>query len=144
MEKETFEKRNAHQMEDDRRPIGGIGAWRRCGASGGKQKELCPPDLALVEPFAEDLVLNGLKGREIAADWRWEERGEQLYLFLGKDRLQRDAACGGSIIGENTSLRFRASSIPLSSPRRTRTRAWSDVLQGYLLLGKGGIDPHLV
>lgn len=123
-------------MEDDRRPIGGIGAWRRGGASGGKQKELCPPDLALVEPFAEDLVLNGLKGREIAADWRWEERGEQLYLFLGKDRLQRDAACGGSIIGENTGLRFHASSIPLSSNRRTRDENTERRTAGLSALGQ--------
>ena len=120
MEKETFQKRSAHQMEHDRRRIGSIGAWRTGGASGGKKKELCPSDLALVEPFTQELVLNGLKGGEVATNWRRDERGEQLYFFFGKDRLQRDAACGGSIIGENTSLRLHASRVPLPSTRRAR------------------------
>ena len=56
-------------MEDDRRRVGSIGAWwHRCSTSRRKQEELRPTDLALVEPFTEELVLNGLKGRQVAAD----------------------------------------------------------------------------
>ena len=75
-------------MEDDRGRVGSIGMRRPCGASSGKQKELGPSDLALVEPLAQDLVLDGLKGRKVAADRRRDERGEKLDLFFGKDRLQ--------------------------------------------------------
>ena len=94
-------------MEDDRRRVGSIGARRRRGASRRKQEELCPSDLALVEPFAQELVLNGLKGRQVAADCRRDESGELLDLLLGKDGLQRNTAGGRSIIGENTRLRLR-------------------------------------
>jgi len=99
-------------MEDDRRRVGSIGAWRhRRRASRRKQEELCPSDLALVEPFTQELVLNGLKGRQVATDRRWDERGEQLYLLFCKDGLQWDTAGGSSIIGENTRLGLRASYI---------------------------------
>src|SRR5260221_3283858 len=91
-------ERSAHQMEDDRGRVGSIGAWRPRGASRRKQKELRPSDLALVEPLAQELVLDGLKGSKVAADRRRDERGEELDLFLGKDRLQWDAACGGSVV----------------------------------------------
>ena len=61
-------------MEDDRRRVGSIGAWRyRRSTSRRKQEELCPTDLSLVEPFTQELVLNGLKGRQVAADWRWDK-----------------------------------------------------------------------
>jgi hypothetical protein len=74
-------------MEDDRRSVRSIRAWCRRGASRRKQEELCPSDLALVEPLAQELILNGLKGRQVAADRRRDERGEQLNLLLGKDGL---------------------------------------------------------
>jgi hypothetical protein len=96
-------------MKDDRCRVGSIRAWRGCGTSRRKQEELCPPNLALVEPFAQEFVLNGLKGRQVAADRRRDERGEQLDFLLGKDGLQWDTAGGCSIIGENTRLRLRAS-----------------------------------
>ena len=95
-------------MKDDRSRVGSIGTWRAGGTSRRKQKELSPSDLALFEPLAQDLVLDGLKGRKVAADRRRDERGEELDLFLGKDRLQWDAACGGSIVGKNTRFRFHA------------------------------------
>jgi hypothetical protein len=57
----------------------------------------------------------------IATDWRRDERGEQLYLFLGKDGLQRNAAGCGRIIRENTSLRFRALRVP-----RTVSASWEE------------------
>ena len=59
-----------------------------------------------MEPFTQELVLNGLKGGQVAADWRWDERGEKRYLLIGKDGLQWDTASGGSIIGENTRFRL--------------------------------------
>ena len=93
-------------MEDDRGRVGSIGVRRPRGTSRRKQKELRPSDLALVEPLAQDLVLDGLKGGKVAADRRRDERGEKLDLFLGKDRLQWDAACGGGVVGKNTRLRF--------------------------------------
>jgi hypothetical protein len=118
----------AHQMEDYRRRVGCIRAGRSSSTSCREQKELCPSDLALVEPFTQDLVLNGLEGGKVAADRRREQGGEQLDLFLRKDGLQWDAAGGGSIIGENTGLRLRASRIPAyqREPRGTRT-------PGYIL-----------
>jgi len=82
----------------------------------------------------------------VAADWRRDERGELLYLFLGKDGLQRDAAGCGCIIRENTSLRFLALGIPSQNRQRELglTITTNYILQGHLLLGKGGIDAHLV
>jgi len=102
-------------MEDDRGRVGSTGARRPCGTSRRKKKELCPSDLSLVEPLAQELVLDGLKGSKVAADRGRDERGEKLDLFLGKDRLQWDAACGGSIVGKNARFRFHTWKIPLSS-----------------------------
>ena len=132
-------------MEDDRGRVGSIGAWRPRGTSRRKQKELCPSDLSLVEPLAQELVLDGLKGSKVAADWGRDESGEKLDLFLGKDRLQWDTACGGSIVGKNTRFRFHTCKVPLSSaPGVADGNTENDVLHCYLLLGKGGIDPHLI
>ena len=46
------------------------------------------------------------------ADGRGNERGEYLYLFFGKDGLQRDTAGSRGIIGENTCPCFRALRVP--------------------------------
>ena len=106
MEKRSVFVKRAHQMEDDRGRVGSVGGWRPRGTSRRKQKELRPSDLALVEPFAQELVLDGLEGSKVAADRRRDERGEKLDVFLGKDRLKWDAACGGSVVGKNTRFRF--------------------------------------
>jgi hypothetical protein len=111
-------------MEDDRCRIGSIGARCRCGTSRRKQEELCPSDLALIEPFTQEIVLDGLKRRQVAADRRRDERGEQLYLLLGKDGLQRDAASGCSIVGENPRLRLRTSRKYLISARAAGGREY--------------------
>lgn len=76
VEWETKRSRIAHQMEDDRRYVGCIRAWRRCRTPCGEQEEFCPSNLAFVEPFAQELVLNGLKRSKVAANWRRDERGE--------------------------------------------------------------------
>ena len=61
-------KCNTHQVEDDRGRVGRVGAWDRSGAACREQQELGPPDLALIEPLAQELVLDCLKGRKVAGD----------------------------------------------------------------------------
>ena len=120
-------------MEDDRRRVGRVGAWDRSGTAGRKQKELGPPNLALVEPLAQELVLDRLEGRKVAGDRQWDEGGEQLYLFLGEDGLKWDTAGGGRVVGEDPGARCRTAHMSTTHEvmrgKRQRTARLSALAQ---------------